>query len=337
MPSRILIFDVEGKQIAELNADFRRTWRLNAEAPATYTVSNYDPKTVSAFIEYGRYIHVEHDKLGVWSGMIDPPRDWGYHKVQVTAYSGEHILKFMRSPLNFKSDGAPGSIVADLIADSDGFHEILSMGSIYSEGKHIKQEAHLNTLYDLVAQWAKDAKNDWDVTGIITGGRIRFNLNWYEKKGEIRLIRLDENLNIELSDKPMREQGEIYNDIWGYDSDKNSWNDCMKSHVIDTDSAGRYSWRYGTFAHGYSSKSGSDKATQAQLDKLKSPRKTFDFSALDVGSLYANLRIGDTLPVHLVSVGFQGGGFGVDTTARILGMTYNDLDNKVQLVLDEAL
>jgi hypothetical protein len=243
----------------------------------------------------------------------------------------------MRSPLNFKSNGPTGSAFADLITKSEGYHNVLSVGSIFSEGKHVEKEAHLATLYDPVAQWAKDGKNDWDVVGSVSGGRIQFTANYYEKKGEIRLIRLDENLNVELSEKPMREQGDIYNDLWGSDSGSHSWNDCMKSHRVDTDSAGQYGWRYGSFTHGYSSQSGSDKTTEARLDKSKAPRKTFDFSALDVGDLFNNLRIGDTLPVHLISVGFQGGGYGTDTTARILGMTYDDIDNKVQLVLDEAL
>jgi hypothetical protein len=112
----------------------------------------------------------------------------------------------------------------------------------------------------------------------------------------------------------------------------------MKSHRVDKDSAGRYGDRYTSFSHTVGHiQSASDRATDSALDKQKQPRKTFDLTALDVGDLYNNLRIGDTLPVHLVSVGFQGDSYGVDTTARLLGMTYADLDNKDQLVLDEAL
>ena len=332
MTSHVTIFDLDGKQTATLEVNFRRTWKMNEYGSAEFTLSGYDSKTILSNLQFGRFIHVSHAKLGVWAGMIDTPRSWGYHKVSITAYSGEYILKQMRSPLNWKGEGHPGPLAAQLVQQSDGRHDILQAGSISEGGKSLKRESHLANVYDEVKQWAKEAASDWDVSAMVIDGKITFYLNWYEKKGETRLIPLDENLNLQLSENIMVEQGDIYNNIIGYDSTDKSWNNCMKSHRIDQTSVDDYGPRYWSFSHTIGhQQSGSDEATSAELNKKKKPRMTFDFSVLNVGEIWNNLRLGDTLPVRLSSVGFGG----VNTTARIFGMTFDDIENKVQLILDE--
>jgi hypothetical protein len=338
MTSQVLIFDLNGNQVATLETNVRRTWKLNEYESATFTLSGYDAKAILSYVQFGRFIYVNHAKLGEWAGMIDPPRSWGYHKFEVTAYSGEYILTTMRTPLNWTGDGHPGPLSSQLVTQSDGRHDILQIGNISDNGKAIKRESHLAIVYDEIKQWAKEAHADWDVTATVINGKITFYLNWYDKKGETRLIPLDENLNLQLSDNIMVEQGTLANDLIGYDSTEKSWNNCMKSHRLDQTSIDEYGPRYSAFAHTVGHiQSASDKATESTLDKQKQPRKTFDFSVLDKGEIFNNLRIGDTLPVRLTSVGFSGDGFGTNTTARILGITYEDVENKAALIMDEAI
>ena len=339
MTSNVSIFDLDGIKIADLTANVRRTWKLNDYGQAFFTLSENDAISNLRYVQFGRYMTVEHDKLGMWGGMIDPPRNWGYHQFEVVSYSAEYVLKQMRTPMNWTmGSGDPGKIIQKLISDSDGFKEsLLQFGEINHDGHKGSHDSHLANLLDDVKTIIKNHGGDLGIEPTInSSGRLSFILSYYSKRGQTRLSGLDENSNCKLMQRPMIEQGTIINDMIGYDSTEGTWDNRMRSRKIDETSQNEYGRRYSAFSHTVGhQQNASDNLTQKHLDANKQPRKTFDLAALDVNNTFYNLRIGDVIPIHLSTIGFTDAGFGLDTTGRIIGMTYDDLSGELALVFDE--
>jgi hypothetical protein len=337
MASRLTIYDLDGARLAEITANVTRTWKLGEAAGASWVLSNNDAKSVLGWMQFGRYALVEHDKLPDWCGVIYPPRNWGYQEVQIEAKSGEYLLNKFRGPAEFLTEGEAGAVFADLFRESfvQGACP-MQLGEVWSGGKHYRKPSNYGRVYAELRQIALDNQNDWDVTPSIASGRLVFNLNYYQKRGERRNLVLEENKNLEIGGRRLVEQGDIRNNILGYDSTEGTWQNRMTSEREDATSLEQYGYWADTITHTVGHiQSASDQVTQAALDKTKQPRRTIDLVVTHVTNEFQNLALGDQLRVILTSVGYTNGGFGLDTWIRILGMQYDDVSNKVKITCDE--
>lgn len=341
MSSRGLVWDSDGNCQGEIVANFKRSWKWNNYGEATFTLSEDDALTHNGLIQFGRYLTIEHNKLDIWGGMIDPNRDWGFHQFTVTAYSGEYILKNKRTPKNAKSEDDGGEIFKDLIHQVKGCH-ILRIGSLYRGGGNHVLESHWDNIYESVKSMAEECGTEWCVVPSIVDHKLTFIASWYAlgKRGVTRLSGLDENYNMEYTSRPMSEQASedgFINDLVGFDSSEGTWETRMTSNKIDQDSIDKYGLRQGSFNHTIGhNQSASNRKTQNMLNRTKNPVLVHNLTALDIGNTFYNLRIGDILPIKYTSIGINGdGGWGIMTSARITGMTYDDISNKVKLTFDE--
>lgn len=338
MTSRIVVYDKSGGAIAEISANVRRSWELNKYQTATFAMANEDAKAQERFLQFGNFILVEHEKLGSWAGMIDTPREWGYRQFTVKAYSGEYILTTRRGPTSETLEGSPGAVFQQMVEKANqSAATLIRIGTIYSGGRTRKEPYNLEDPYEAVKKLAEGCGQEWDITpGIDAGGRLYFEANWYEKKGSTQLIKLEETLNMELGNQPMTEQGHLINDLVGFGPGM-TWESKSSVRLIDAESAGDYGIRQDSKDYGPEDEGTIEENTRASLAKWKMPRRTFSVKALDVGDLFFALRVGNRLPVRFINVGFNPEGFGMETVVRILGMTYDDISNRVEMVVDEDL
>lgn len=338
MSSRISIFNYAGNKIAEIDAYFRRTWKLNEFGEGEIELSIEDAKANFQYLKYGNLIYAEHDKLPAWGGVIYTPRDWKqFSTITVNCYSAEYLLKFRATPMVLKSEGAAGQVFADLINNTypKEYPLPVDVGDIWGGGDAHKLTHNYQQTYEAIATLAENTGYEWDLTPVIEGGRLYFRANWYDAKGVTRALRLIENINLELNSTPMVEQGEIANYLIGYGAGS-TWSTKPISEAIDQSAVNEY----GLFAKVVGFEEGQKaqiKAnTQAQLDYHKQPRITFDLNALDKGETFSNIRVGDTLPIELYSCGFTNGELGYQGYGRVTGMTYDEKKNLLELVLNEA-
>lgn len=336
MTSRIVIYDKTGGAIAEIEANVQRTWELNAYASATFMLANNDLKAQEEFVQFGNFLVVEHEKLGSWAGMIDTPRDWGYRQFTVHAYSAEYILTKRRGPTSATLEGSPGAVFQQMVElANQAAPTLIQVGTVYSGGRTRKEPYNLENLYEAIKALAQGCGQDWDVLPVFSaGGKLGFEANWYEKKGILQPIRLEETLNLELLADPLVEQGDIVNDLVGFGGG-GTWESRASVRLIDATSAGIYGTMQGSRSFDPDEEGTIEENTRTALAKAAYPRRTFRIHALDVGDLFYSLRPGNRLPLKTLNIGFTGGNFGMETVVRILGMTYDDISNKVEMVVDE--
>jgi hypothetical protein len=337
MASRVVAYDRKGNALGEFEANVTRTWQLNRVGQANFKLSNYDPKAIQRYVQFGTLLYITHDKLPAWGGMIDPPRTWDFGSFEVTAYSGEYLLKQLRGPLNLKEAHSAGVTMMMLCKQADGWTDWpLKIGDYDNGGATPETENHLVNVLETLQEYSTTYKNDFAVNPVLSNGKLTFEVRWYEKRGIVRQLRLEEDSNCKLAPNPFTEQGEIYNDWYGYDSTEGSWANRMKSRKSDTASKDKYGARHNTFTHSIGhQQAASDNTTQKTLDASKEPRRTFTLTVLDVGDAFMNIDVGDTLPIKLGSVGFTGDGIGVEGSVRVAGMTYDDMTNELEIVSDE--
>lgn len=339
MSSRIRIFDKAGLQIAEVDANCSRAWKLNEAGSAEFTLANNDAKAKREIVEFGNYLVIDHDKLPTWAGIIDPPRPWGYKKFTVKARGAEYILHYRATPITMLVEETPGNIFAELLVEANKTADTyIREGVLYVEGALRKETYNAALIYEKIVELSKNFKMDWDVLPIVdANGRLTFTANWYKAKGMIRDLVLQEGHNIELSENPLTEQGEIINDLFGFGNGA-SWESKPTANAQNTASIAQYGHRQGVqqFNTNYPEKV--PVLTENAVSISGQPRRTFNPTALDKGDTFYNLELGDTLPIEFFSVGFNdNGGFGTSANVRIMAMSYSDTTNRVDIACDEVI
>lgn len=336
MTSRVTVFTNAGDMICELDANVKRTWTLSKYSPATFEISTYDAKATKDNLKFGNYLVVEHEKLPTWGGMIDPPRKWKPGVITVTAYSGEYIFTTRRATIKTVNGTAGGLFSQAIQIANNRSPTLLLAGDIYAGGASIEEKFGYNPLYDDLTRIAKDSTQDWAVTPVVYKGRLKFYANWYKKAGVTVTYKLIEDINCELGEF-LEEQGTIVNDVMGV-GDASVASSKVLKNAIDQTSIDTYGLREGYIDADSNKDATVKEAANGELAKKRNPRFTLRLGVIDVGDIWHYLRLGNTIPVELPSVGFGlASGYGLQTSVRILGMTYDDADNLVDLVVDEVV
>lgn len=339
MSSRITIYSRAGLKLCELDTYFRRTWKLNEFGEGELYLSIEDAKVVYEYLKFGNFIYAEHDKLPAWGGVLYTPRDWTrFAFIQIACYSAEYLLKFRSTPKVLKADDPSGAVFSKLIENLYPTEQALpiAVGSIWGGGEPQKITYNFTETYEAVKTLADNTGYEWDITPAVDQlGRLYFNANWYEARGEMRRLRLIEDQNIELNDTPMVEQGDIANYVIGY-GEGSSWSTKPISELQNADAINEYGLFAKVFGFEDGKKAQLSGNVQAKVDYYKYPRVSFDLNALDKGNTFYNIRPGDILPLELYSCGFTNGELGYKGSARVMGMTYDEQNNKLELVLNEV-
>ena len=335
MASRVTIYDHFGNYLTEVNATFRREYKLNEFGSGSFTLLTQDQKCREDYLQFGNFALVEHEKLPAWGGMIDTPRIWGHGSVTSTAYSAEYILTTMISDRTANMAGVWGSIYQQLVEQmfNNDIGGMVRIGAIYGGGKSVKRTYNYANLYDEVSKLCKDSGNDFEfLPAIDADGRLFFTAHWHEKRGGLKQFTLYEDKNIRLSTSPLREQGRIANRlrIYGPGATFETRGIAKENDII---SSGKYGERWLAQLG-----QGDDVAANAEqlIIEYANPRKTFDLTAIDIDDTFFQCRVGDQFPVSFHSVGFSGSGFGTTAIVRILQMSYDEQNNVLQLVADEV-
>jgi len=335
--ARIITYSHTGKQLAEFNALVTMSWKLNEYGKATWTMSTRDEKCKREYIEFGNRVMIETDKLPVWVGVIDTPREWASNgEVSITAYTAEYLLTWRRAPVDKKISGTCGAKFEELIKIAQaGGNMFLRVGEVWGAGKAVAETLKSESIYDAIKDLTDRMGNDWNVTPEIVNGELRFTANLYKRRGNVRDVVLQDGYNIKASSKVFIEQGNIANDIIVVGVGASSGSQ-KTANTIDEESIGLYDYRQATVNLPSEYEGTLSAGADQQLFELKQPRRTFDVSALDVGDLWQNLQVGDIYTINLGNVGFVSGGYGLQTNVRIIGMEYAEEACAVRLISDES-
>jgi hypothetical protein len=334
--SRILVFDRNGNALAELEATCERSWLLSDVGKATFSLSTQDKKCRREFLQFGNLVYIEHEKLPVWAGVIDVPRKWESGKVTVTAYSGEKLLSYRIGPLNRTLRGSTKTVLKTIMELAQQEEPLpMVIGDFQESGRFHEETVNLTNLFELFQKIVEQAGGDFFTVPEISEQKLRFVLSYYS--GAIGMetgFGLIEGHNLELSGRPLTEQGTICNDLVGY-SNGASWASKVTERVIDEESIAQYGRRQDGKSFGGDSEAGTLKENTKKTAAVSAqPKQTLDLNALDVGDTWNWLRLGNSFEAQLHTVGFYGDGFGYRGTIVVHGMEFNEDKQTVRIICE---
>lgn len=341
MTSRALVYNRGGAVLSEFESDFHRTWKIGSYGECDFDLAITDPKCKLEYLQFGNFLVVKHDKLPAWGGVIEPQREWGYRKVTVHAYSADYQLTKRRPGIG-SSRGNPslncaGAIVARCLELANAAEDTRVRMREYYQGKGVVYEFNLGNYYDAMVGLQQMTGEEWTVEpSVDDGGRLVFLLTWWDKAGVIRVIRLQEGHNIELTDRPMTDSGPINNDVLVFGEGANiDSRPTVKS--LDLTSKATYGLHQGDYPVTDTAFANVQKAAENIILQRRNGTKVFDLIALDVSDTFYNIGLGDTIPLDLYNVGFTNNKLGYTGNVRVKGMEYTDTENTLRLVTEEVL
>lgn len=339
MNSRVRIFSPMGTALGELDVPVFRSWVLNNYGEAEFVISTNDNKAVEDLLDFGNFLYVTHPTLPDWVGVIDTPREWTGNEIKVKAVSAEFITDWRYIPIVAISQGFTpiDKYVEGVLWLINKYYSMgmaLNVGQTFNTRLQILPMAgvRLRTLLDKIN---KQTGTEWDVTGVIGGDNIlRLYVNLYDFRGNPTFQILD-NSNVAKVNSYIKEEGPIYNHVTVY-SQADSGGARNYATAIDEASINQYGLRATAEEQkgGGSDESGLQLAADYLLWTYKQPSSIIAPTVLNVGDTFQNLRLGNIVRWQSPIAGFSGSGIGTQFDARILGMEYDDMTDKVTLVCD---
>jgi len=341
-PSIISIYDLDGAPIVEIEAATTVSYRLNGVGEANFVMSIWDEKCRQDVLEFGRLVVIRHEKLPMWSGPLDTPREWGGNMVTAKAYSAERLLYFRHGRMQ-KLKGSAGEIFEKMItaANQEG-DLLLRMGTVWTGGGSRQRELNYKDLLREMQELAEMSQNDFGIEPEIgADGKLIYRAHWWEKRGIDCALGLKEGgdgANLELDTKNLREQGEIWNDITGY-GDGATWASRKIYRAEDAVSIRRFGRRQKPiWYNGVTEAATLKENVEGSLKELAWPRTTFPCNVLNVGDTWRMMGLGNRLPIEMPLCGFSAsGGVGTDARGRILAFSHGEAAHKVSVTIDKVV
>jgi len=339
--SRVVVYDRGGRALATLNCITERSWILSGEGLCRITIAVNDAKVKQSIVQYGNLVSIEHDTLPLWAGVLDTDRLWGESRLVLTAWSGERLFKFRRSPLNLPLTGSSAGVLYKALIDIANTDEDLRVraGDIWYGGTPRDETLDGKKIYDHVRAISGRTGYDWGLDGTFdANGYLYFLANWYEARGEVKGQPLREGTNIIAAEDALTEQGIIVNDLLGI-GDGSTLETRITYKEIDETSRGLYGLRQDAQDYPGNKEIGTlMDNVRGTLAASKNPLKTLNVIALDVGDTFKALRLGNVLPLYMTTVGWLAdGNVGMNTQVRIIGMRYNDDLDQASLIVQEVI
>ena len=353
MASRILIFDHNCKSLGELSVPTTpRNWVLNDYGRAQFSLG-YDPTTTQSsqevreeLLQFGNLVHIIHvpskDESGNyngmlpdWTGIILPPQRWDFGVCHVNAYSAEAILMF-RALKHRDVKSSPKNVLRQIF---EIVHErarnIIFQPGILDDKQTTYPDALRTNAYDHIKKLVRDTGMDWDISGRVVNGSLNFYVNLYYRRGQNVNVTLTSS-NTELGSPLFELQGNPFNQIFGYSQAQTARGRFGPIEVSDQGSVDDYGpLQLNQVMVGKKDPSSVESGIQSLLNSRSRPVKLINRIALDESELFTMLEVGNVVRIMDTNVGFSpNGGYGFESTARIVGMDYNDLSNKVPLKLE---
>jgi hypothetical protein len=145
--SRALVFGLDNTATGEVHGICNRAWAINDGGKSEIELS--EAEGIKPWLEIGRMIYVEHEKLPAWAGMIDTP--WNCLKPQLTAYDPPYLLALRCPEAGFVTSGTIIEIVKRLVRMANRFEDLyLRPGNLIDDGVVREFEITTETIWEQV-------------------------------------------------------------------------------------------------------------------------------------------------------------------------------------------
>lgn len=204
---RITLCNLSGQATTELDGYLDDvTIRLNGVGIANLSILYSAPK-----MHLGQRIAVElANGLPMFAGVIDYPLRRRADAIGIRVNSGEHLLSFRRTPVNYEVSGTRGAIMSTALNAANSIHPTgLVLGGAASYGESLSRTYNREMLLDIANELADT--QDYAVIPRFEGSQLIMEFHWYQQRGRDRreLVLLTPDTNSIRADV----QGPIRNHI----------------------------------------------------------------------------------------------------------------------------
>lgn len=344
---RVTIFNKNGYRIGDIRCHPVYEFILNAKpspGKCTFTIGRHDPKASLKYLEFGNYVLIRHYDLPDWIGEI-AIRSWNNGSVEITAFQIEYVLG-KRNTNILKYTGTAGSIFIQALQYTNGL--------VYNEKKITpynidvsgvqREETFGNNALSHISAVSDRSGNDFDVSYVFdVNGKLNLVGNWYPVKGIVTREYLREAHNIEALDGVLIEDARDFANYIEGRGDASTGSTRLSSVIYNERSINQYGLnQISTVFDGNTQQATLDSNTLNLLFSILDPACSYDLTGLNVRnafgfSLFRYLNVGNVLNIDLNTVGFApNGGFGLtNVMVRILGMSYDALEDKCRLIVEK--
>jgi len=341
---RIRIFSRSGNPLAEFSAGVDRSYSIGQEGRAQFIYPYRKRDVVNKdVLRFGNWLLIQNEALPTWIGVIDTPRQWSSRTVIVNAYSPERVFSWRRGSLETLVTGSAGTIFEKLLSlINNAENTILRPGNIWKGGAKMEETINPNLLSEELQRIQERSKEEYSWRTVIDGnGKLTVYADWSKRIGSETGELLQEGKrggNVEALENMLVEDGPIINDLQGF-GEGDSWKTKKSFIARNQASINLYGLRqsaeefYGVSAIGTITNN-----TKALLAEMQDTKRAFHLNALNVGSTFKYIRLGNKLRLRFENVGFDTGGAHFQTMIRIMAMSFdNQMPNKIELVVEEVL
>ena len=306
----------------------------------SFRISTSDPKCRQDILEFGNILLVEDEngELPDWVGFIDSRigRDFGRGYVNVNAIAAEQILEWRIVASLKVIQGSAGSCFRQLIDVANSSVRSatqINPGNIYMGGRSLFVKPGVNVL-DGVKKLAQATGNDWNVTHRFKDDNsIALYLNMFKGQvGEKTNVLFNEK-NTKVLDPTIIQSGEIWNYVLYYGEGQGQG---IKYAIAKNEaSIARYGLRATIQAAGSSDTNELQLFADTMLAKNLEAKKSIALAVANVNRIFGLLTVGSTYTFESNTYGFQGNSIGAKEIVRIIGMEYDDMNEKeINLIVE---
>lgn len=333
--ARVRVFDQRGVEILEFVAPAPRTWKLNGVGTCKIALSVLHPAKLYELKRFGNVVLVSGNPyLPAWGGIIDPDVEWQPFTMILTAFSGEYLFDFRAENGERKIAGTAGGIFAQLVDLANRYEDLgLRPGTIWDGGARRSEPLGPGTMLEDLQRIAQGTQNDFLVEPFYDESekRLRWVCSWLEHAGQQTNLVLEEGVNLELSQNPLREEGPVVNSVQAF-GDASTDDTRPRVAFVDDESKAQWRLRQRTITfNGVKEQATLERKAQEYLAYYAQPRLVVSPVAVDRGDgrTFLDIRRGNTVTVKYHTVGYHpsedgGMALGVETALRVDEMTYDD-------------
>lgn len=316
-----LIGDQTGRIIAELQPFLGPVaWRLNDVGQAPLTMPKNGMKFLKDYLDIGNRVLIRFDNgLPAWGGVMDFARTWGWHTLDMTSLSGEHLLSLITTGKNrLFTNSQIDTIFTALLNEADAiFPTGINLGLASAGGGLYSTEYHYGNLLQAIRDELtnKLSANHFYIQADEVDGYITFTANLVEERGLVKPnVALLEGHNV--GGIEYTEQGPLINswDVVGADlsSEGDSWGSLrLVSHLDNTASIAAYGLRQGSVMRTSEEIQGNLDAEAGQLlASTTNPGRLFTLLAANLApGLFRDYDLGDSVWLEALTYGWGPDGF----------------------------
>jgi hypothetical protein len=339
--SRLVFYDLAGIRRGEIHAICDRGWVIAGNSQVysggSTTVTLTEDQAANEWLQFGRVVVVEHEKLPAWVGILDTP--WkAVTPIQMTLYNAEYLLSLRAPDAAFKLDGDLGGLIAQMLQLANAQDDLgLRPGDADPDPQReitLDQRQIWDQMVDAVTMTGQELSIRPDDEN----GKLTLYVDPLLRTGVDPSFLFHSggtNANMQIIDATV--DGTIRNRVIGTSTLKNGTGRLTTEPLIDEDSL-IYRLRSAVVQfQGIGELSALESITRTYLNAVSKPKIKLQVRIEDKGEAFDKIGLGNTAIFHAPQLRLPGGIRGWKGVGRMLAISYAEKANAAGLTVEGDL